>query len=345
MGKLLILDLDGTLTNTADVKFKPMKDGQEPTALELIPVFPGAVEFIRQQEALGNHCVIVSDSHPKYVTPIADKIFGLSIAPNKNQSLHLADKPNAEKTRTFLDSYSAATGAPSLSVPSDLDNIFVIGDTWLDIELGRKLSVRTILVSFYKPSGIDTRDGIGDEWKKTKSGPTYFAKTFQQVSEILENPNGHLLCLEAIFRGEDSWQMTRFPYKDQGVGFTAIRSLGRQNNGECDAYGIADKYFQIGNVARTPEFLATLCKGVSNYLARVEQFPQYKWDFCTSVPDKKSTVPPDKMKRILEGVTTSIPKQQLFQWSDRCGGQPSKLSQIRRPKDISSILLIGGSFH
>ena len=43
---IILLDLDGTLTNTANVSFKPMKDGKEETNLSRIPIFDGAREFV-----------------------------------------------------------------------------------------------------------------------------------------------------------------------------------------------------------------------------------------------------------------------------------------------------------
>jgi len=45
---ILLLDLDGTLTNTAHSKYKAMKDGKAITNINEIPVFDGAIEFVKK---------------------------------------------------------------------------------------------------------------------------------------------------------------------------------------------------------------------------------------------------------------------------------------------------------
>ncbi|MEG4325141.1 HAD family hydrolase [Microcoleus sp. herbarium5] len=116
--KILLIDLDGTLTNTADIALKPMKDGQQQTDLSRIEIFEGAREFISEATGLGFQCIIVSDSHPKYVNTIVKEYFGKVLA------LSLADKPNTLKTLNFLRSQNIEI--------SD-SNCYVLGDSWLDI--------------------------------------------------------------------------------------------------------------------------------------------------------------------------------------------------------------------
>jgi FMN phosphatase YigB (HAD superfamily) len=72
---IILIDLDGTLTNTAHPKFKRMKDGLDEIILSTIPVFEGAIEFVNLQKSLGNKVIILSDSHPKYVNKIATELF------------------------------------------------------------------------------------------------------------------------------------------------------------------------------------------------------------------------------------------------------------------------------
>ena len=43
---IILIDLDGTLTDTAHEKFKPYKDGKQQTVLSDIPLIQGAKEFI-----------------------------------------------------------------------------------------------------------------------------------------------------------------------------------------------------------------------------------------------------------------------------------------------------------
>ena len=130
----------------------------------------------------------------------------------------------------------------------------MVGDSWLDIELGRRLNIRTVLTNFYKATSIEERDGIGQEWKPIKMGATYYAKTFDEVSQIVENPNKNLLALEAVFQGETSDNMVRFLTRYSNGNFIAFRCLARQEDGECDRFARADKYYQIDNPERTAEF-------------------------------------------------------------------------------------------
>ena len=74
MGKIILVDLDGTLTDTAHVNFKAQKDGQSETIVENIPIIKGAVEFLKKLKELGHIPVIISDSHPRYVDPIAQQL-------------------------------------------------------------------------------------------------------------------------------------------------------------------------------------------------------------------------------------------------------------------------------
>ena len=307
---IIFLDLDGTLTHTAHPYFKKMKDGLEITDIVLLKkyVFPGALDFIEEQLSLGNKLYIISDSHPRYVEAIATQIFNLPY-------LSLADKPNDKKTRDFI-----------LSIPelneafNNKDNFILVGDSWLDIALGRLLNIRTVLTRFYNSSEIDARDGIGDDRKQIKHGPTYYAYNFNELAEIISNPLENLLALEAIFQGENSSKAVKFKFQKYTNGFTAFRCLARQDDGECDRYARADKYFQIDNPERSIEFLNNLALSVSNYLTSVESQNDFKWDYLSYVSDKKTTTPSNKMKQIFELVQSDIPKVKLFEWDENVVG-------------------------
>ena len=84
------------------------------------------------------------------------------------------------------------------------DNFIIIGDSWLDIELGRRLNIRTILTKFYKATNIEERDGIGQYWKAIKMGATYYANNLEEVISIIQNPIESLLTIEAVFQNKDS---------------------------------------------------------------------------------------------------------------------------------------------
>ncbi len=71
----ILIDLDGTLTDTAHESFKPFKDGLKETDVGSIPLIKGAVEFIKRLRTEGHNPIIVSDSHTKYVSKISEQLF------------------------------------------------------------------------------------------------------------------------------------------------------------------------------------------------------------------------------------------------------------------------------
>lgn len=320
---ILLIDLDGTLTDTAHERFKPYKDGIENTDLSMIPLIQGAKEFIHDIKNRGHEAIIVSDSHPNYVKKIAEQIFQLDY-------VSLCDKPNFEKVRRYLiDRCDDSVGYPNID--TDTDRFIVIGDTWLDIEFGRALNVSTILTNFYSASGVENRDGIGQDWKHLKSGATFYAKNFNEILSIIENPLENLLAVEGIFQNRNTTKAVNFKtYKTPGR-FIAYRSLGRQQAGECDKYSVADKYFEFQRSDRTQETLDKLGLATSNFLSFVQQsLPNISWDFFTFVSDKKTTQPPNKLLELFDLVETTIPKQKLIVWTDEIEGS------IRNQKDFKS---------
>lgn len=309
MKQILFVDLDGVLINTAHSSFKPMKDGLEETDLSKIPLIKGAKEFIANQIEKGNRPVILSDSHPKYVDKIAKEIF-------KIESVSLTDKPNTQKTIAFISNDKELK-----EQFSNKDNFLLIGDSWLDVELGRRLNVRTVLTSFYVPTEIEERDGIGQDWKPIKTGPTYYAKNFSEVENVIDNPLDNLLALESVFQNGNSIKSVHFRNYRNENGFIAFRCLARQNNGECDKYARADMYHQIDNPNRSKGLLEKLAQSAENYIKQVLSTPKFNnWDYLTYLTDKSTTTPPNKMKEIFDLVNVAIPKIQLFKWNDTIEG-------------------------
>lgn len=305
---ILLIDLDGTLTNTAHPQFKAMKDGVVDTIITSILVFPGAVDFITHQKSLGNTIIIVSDSHPKYVQKIATELFQCDF-------VFLADKPNKERTLDYINSNITLK-----ELYADRDNFILIGDSFLDIELGRRLNIRTIYTEFYIASKIEERDGIGQSWKPLKMGPTYYAKSYDDINAIVANPVENLLAIESAFQNKNSIKAVPFKFIKYQNGFTAFRCLARQEDGECDSYARADKYYQIDNPNRSIDFLKTIALGLDNYIHAVENLKQFSWEYLTYVSDKKTTTPPNKIKEIFDLVESTIPKIKLFEWRDDVEG-------------------------
>lgn len=311
----VLLDLDGTLTDTAHEKFKPFKDGLEETDIDNIQIIGGAKEFVEQLIQLGHKPIIISDSHPKYVNKIAENIFNIP-------ALSLCQKPNPSKTIAYLQSI----------IPEwNTDNTIIIGDTWLDIELGRVLNLKTILTSFYTATSIENRDGIGQDWKHLKSGATYHASTYRDIIEIINNPIENLLAVEAAFQNQNSSKAVRFKttkYRDR---FIAYRALGRQQNGECDKYAVTDKYFEFHRANRSKENLLKLANAASNFISFVqESMPVVEWDYFTYVSDKTTTQPPNKLFELFELIETSVSKIKIINWTENVEGS------IRNQQDYQS---------
>lgn len=256
---LILIDLDGTLINTVHPTWKPYKDGQENCIIDnylaQLPVFHGAREFLNSRKAKGDNVVVVSDSHFRYVNPICNML-GV-------ECVSLADKPNTSKLNQFLETHP--------DYKQDLDNghCFVIGDTRLDIELGRQIGAMTIWFLPYQITEDikDERDGIGDEMLSKKYGPTYAAKTFDEMERIIDAPLSNLYSIEATFANSTSYRAIRLNDNRYGDGsYACIRCLARQEQGACDKYARADNYFILPNPQRTQEFIRTLAEGISNYI-------------------------------------------------------------------------------
>lgn len=303
---IILLDLDGTLVHTADISYKPMKDGLEETDVSKIKPFPEAKSFVDELKKLGHTPFIISDSHPKYVNPVVQEYFGIP-------SLSLADKPNSKKTQDFL-----------LSKGIDINNkdeIIVIGDTWLDIELGRSFGFKTILTQFYIAKVTEERDGIGRTWQHLKSGPTYVVKDFNKIHEILKNPTENLWAAEAFLIGASSINAIRLSDSNATGPYTIFRSLGRQEVGECDKFGIAPFYTEFQREDRSKENLRKLALSVQTYMKSVvESAPTMSWDYFTFVADKSTTMPPNKMRIFFELIDFGITNVELFKWNDDVGG-------------------------
>lgn len=311
--KYLLIDLDGTLIDTADITLKPMKDGEVQTDLSQIRVFEGAREFLTHVRSLGFECLILSDSHPKYVNTIVKGHFDNAAA------LPLADKPNTLRTLKFLQ---------EKGIDISRSNCYVLGDSWLDIELGRGLRVPTVLTEFYKAKNLEIRDGIGDYIKNIKSGSTYYAEDYSAILNILNEPLQNLLCLEAGFRGYKSNKARKpRPDKWEDGKLVAHRVLARQAQGECDEYHATEKYFEFNRIDRSRELLYVIRDALMAYIDRILEVEvedrSYLWNIFTYVPDKQTTQPSNKMGELFDLITEQVQLMtpawnciNLFEWSE-----------------------------
>jgi len=315
---LILIDLDGTLINTVHPSWKPYKDGQDNCSIEpylaQIPFVYGAKEFIESRKAKRDDVIVVSDSHFRYVNPICD-LLGV-------ERVSLADKPNTKKLSEFLETH------PKYKQDVDNGNCVVIGDTKLDIELGRHLGVQTIWFLPYRITDDikDERNGIGDEMLSKKMGPTFTTKSFDEVDKILDSPLAFLYSIEASFAGANSSRAIRLNDNRYSDGsFVCIRCLARQEQGACDRFAKANKYYMMSHPQRAQAFLNTLAIGISNYINQPSL--AQGWDYFTYLTDKRTTTPPNKMKEIFDMVDTSIPKVRLLKWADNVQGSLREQNQ------------------
>lgn len=319
---LIFIDLDGTLTNTVHPAWRPYKDGLNKIAINQVPVFPGAKEFVVSRQNKGDIVVTLSDSHPRYVEPIS-RLFNI-------EAISLADKPNITKLNAFIDS------RPQIKKQIDDRKCFVIGDTILDIEIGRHIAASTIWFLPYQITDEikDNRDGIGDEMLCKKMGPTYVARTFEEMETIIDNPLQNLYSIESAFAGSSSLRSIKFFYNRYLDGsFACIRCLARQEQGICDRFGRADKYFQMSNSERAFDFLQSLAAAVTSYIGQ-QRIIKQGWDYFTYLTDKKTTIPRYKMKEIFGLVQTTIPKIELFTWEDNADGSLRNRNHYSERKDF-----------
>lgn len=330
---LILIDLDGTLTNTVHPAWKPYKDGQSTMAPDSIPFFYDAKRFLQTRIQTGDSILIVSDSHPKWVTPIASML-GV-------ESICLADKPNTKKFKDFVSSH------PKYQSCIEGGDCIVIGDTKLDIEFGRSLKIPTIwfLPYIIRDDIKDDKDGIGDKRVSIKSGPTFVASSYTEIESILDNQLNNLYSLESVFVGEKSCKSIRFssnPYQDGS--YASIRCLARQEVGICDKYARADLYYQLSQSDRSQEFLNSIAQGVSTFINQPSINNEH-WDYFTYLTDKASTTPPNKMKDIFDKIGTEIPKETLFSWEvNVIGSLRERNNYIERKNFLKESLFIKQNF-
>ena len=333
---LVFIDLDGTLTNTIHPSWRPYRDGQAVIAPDQVPVFPGARDFISYCYQKGIHLVLVSDSHPRYVEPLRQYL-GL-------QGICLADKPNTAR----LNDYIAISPILQQELRNP-DGCFFVGDTKLDIEIGRKYGIRTILLRQYwtKQEDIDVVSGVGDDLGNLKMGATYEAKSFSEVIGILQSPDDYLVALEAQLIGKQSNRAIIFKSTTYSNGdWSGVFCLARQEEGCCDRFARSDCYRMIANPQRTNVFLDLMSGTMSSYIRFYQNAYICQWDYLTYLSDKSTTVPPEKMKQIFDRVESDIPKVKLLKWREM--GQGSLRNQIdysSRQKFLADYLQIDDSIN
>jgi phosphoglycolate phosphatase-like HAD superfamily hydrolase len=282
--RYLLIDLDGTLIDTATPEYDRMRSGETEIDLTKMRACGGAIDFLKRARGMGYEPIVISEAHPKYVER-AYEVFFKKYCLTK---LALADKPNTTKVVEFL--YKNKVDL----LPY---NTIVVGDSPQDIELGRGLNVATVLVKFRKAIPARNRSDLRPDMG---SGPTFYTRSFDALLEILGSPLESLLCLEAKFRGISSNKSIRlFTARDE-AGVTAYRALARQNQGESDKYSIAEKYAEFCSEVRSSQLVAEIGEALFEYICSLRQYEEYPWDIVTYVPDDSTSIPANKMGELLD---------------------------------------------
>lgn len=300
--KTILLDLDGTLINTMSAEYAVYRDGKASIDIDSVPLFDGAIEFVKNISANDNEVFIISDSHPRYVEPIASNIFKL-------KSLSLAYKPSLDKISEFIKQNS------SIKLPSS--RIFMVGDTPLDITTARKLKIPSIFVEH-------TNDWKPELWEAArKCGPTYCCSGLKEVEIVINNPLENLLSVEGIPYSKScigSIQIGGVQYRSNAGRRLYKIALARQDVGPCDRFAKSDWYNKFSSPNRTKEFLKNLAEGVGNFIQYFAERESLSFDLISYVSDKKTTVPQNKMKEFVEMIDVGIPISKVTTWRNEIDG-------------------------
>ena len=211
--KLIILDFDGTLADTRGLIVQTMQQtiaslGLEPRTDEQcasmigLPLKQAFTDLIPMTDAMGEHCVdtyrqIFNENNAAYTIPafpnvletlrlLSQKGYTLTIASSRSHrsliefvvNMDLQEvlsyvlgaddvtqaKPNPEPVLKTLEKYGCTP-----------DEALVVGDTWYDIEMGRRAGVRTCGVTY----GNGTREEL------LNAGADFLIDDFEELKSII----------------------------------------------------------------------------------------------------------------------------------------------------------------
>ena len=192
--KLIILDFDGTLADTQGLIVQTMQQtiaslGLEPRTDEQcasmigLPLKQAFTDLIPMTDAMGEHCVdtyrqIFNENNAAYTIPAFPNVLEtLRLLSQKGYTLTIASSRSHRSLMEFVEDMdlqevlSYVLGADDVTQakpnPEPVlktlekfgctpDEALVVGDTWYDIEMGRRAGVRTCGVTY----GNGTREEL-----------------------------------------------------------------------------------------------------------------------------------------------------------------------------------------
>ena len=211
--KLIILDFDGTLADTRGLIVMTMQQtiqelGLEPrtddqcAAMIGLPLKQAFTDLIPMTDAMGDLCVdtyrkIFKENNTNYTAPafpnvletlqlLSDKGFTLTIASSRSHwsLMEFVESMNLQEVMSYIlggDDVTQAKPNPEPVLKTleifgcTPDEALVVGDTWYDIEMGRRAGVRTCGVTY----GNGTREEL------LNAGADFLIDDFEELKSII----------------------------------------------------------------------------------------------------------------------------------------------------------------
>ena len=211
--KLIILDFDGTLADTRGLIVMTMQQTIQELGLEHrtddqcaamigLPLKQAFTDLIPMTDEMGDLCVdtyrkIFKENNTNYTAPafpnvletlqlLSDKGFTLTIASSRSHwsLMEFVESMNLQEVMSYIlggDDVTQAKPNPEPVLKTleifgcTPDEALVVGDTWYDIEMGRRAGVRTCGVTY----GNGTREEL------LNAGADFLIDDFEKLKSII----------------------------------------------------------------------------------------------------------------------------------------------------------------
>ena len=211
--KLIILDFDGTLADTRGLIVQTMQQtiaslGLEPRTDEQcasmigLPLKQAFTDLIPMTDAMGEHCVdtyrqIFNENNAAYTIPAFPNVLEtLRLLSQKGYTLTIASSRSHRSLMEFVEGMDLRNIIPYVLGAEDVskakpnpepvlntlekfgctpDEALVVGDTWYDIEMGRRAGIRTCGVTY----GNGTREEL------MNAGADFLIDDFEELKSII----------------------------------------------------------------------------------------------------------------------------------------------------------------
>ena len=210
--KLIILDFDGTLTDTRDLIVITMQQTIQELGLESrtdeqcasmigLPLKQAFTDLIPMTDAMGDLCIdtyrrIFNENNAAYTIPTFPNVLEtLRLLSQKGYTLTIASSRSHRSLMEFVEGMDLRNIIPYVLGAEDVskakpnpepvlktlekfgcspDEALVVGDTWYDIEMGRRAGVRTCGVTY----GNGTREEL------LKAGADFLIDDFEELLKL-----------------------------------------------------------------------------------------------------------------------------------------------------------------